>query len=630
MVILGKTQSNLLPRDPCQGAILLVVLLVMVVLIGVGMTGLLLTSNSVQMSSNITMRNQALVVAEAGIERARQILNFIPASNPNWVPAIQTLLQGQNPSNGDEIPSSAEECSGLKPPSGTGTISQKRGAVLMDSVTHGCTSSTPCKLSTVTYPQLVTYNETISGFGTSLRPNMGHYTVYIRQDQADCRMNNFTCENSPLPITSDGGIADSGMTPCTPPVGAPTPNGAIVVRSEGVASDERTRVVLEVTLAPAQSLSVQTNATLSSLCSSGANGCEDNSSVHNGLTVNSPIAYGGASAGGATGTGGSGAGGTTSSGGTSGGGGVTSGGTTTGGITSTGGSTSTGGTTSTGGSTGCVFSKCSAVATMGISYIGHMNFSGSTVTETGTELFDAWLNLRAAPCATPNIDITTTTITDALLAPYKLILVLDLFHTPADRNAYIASQTGGPSAPNYFTTGTQRTLQASEATAIKNWVNNGGGLGVIMGFSNRAAESNNDNLFLRQFGVTYSSLTNNTAPGGVYIMGSRDIDSGLSHTAPIASVINNGVDKVKLVNGTAIRGWNGSAEVNLPANSPTFATYAAEDGWVVGIAFKTSSGRVVMWGDEWVTYNMVYGSTSWKAAKLWTNIFDWLSQACIP
>ena len=54
-----------------MGAILIVVLIVMIALLGLGMTGLFLTSGSIQMNTNINLRNQALIVAEAGIERAR-------------------------------------------------------------------------------------------------------------------------------------------------------------------------------------------------------------------------------------------------------------------------------------------------------------------------------------------------------------------------------------------------------------------------------------------------------------------------------------------------------------------------------------------------------------------------------
>ena len=63
------------------GAVLVVVLLAMIALLGMGITGLYLTSGSIQMSSNINMRNQALYVAEAGIQTAKSVLNRTLAGN---------------------------------------------------------------------------------------------------------------------------------------------------------------------------------------------------------------------------------------------------------------------------------------------------------------------------------------------------------------------------------------------------------------------------------------------------------------------------------------------------------------------------------------------------------------------
>jgi Tfp pilus assembly protein PilX len=283
--------------SPDRGAVLLVVLIVLVVLLGLGMTGLFLTSGSIQMNTNINLRNQALLVAEAGLERAKQVLN-----NPSAIPALPVLLAGKNPTAGDSVPINVNECDGTS----------KRGAILMDSTTP---------LQAVSYPSTVVRSTGLPSGLTVLNQPMGQYTVYIRQDQADCRMGNYTCDNAP------GGV-DSGVCAAVPP--APPPNGAVVVRSEGVASDGRTRVVLEVTMSPSLGKVQATQTPLSALCSAGANGCDDNASVQNGIVVNSgnqqhPPATGGATgAGGAPGAGGAtGAGGGTRGGGASGTGGAT-------------------------------------------------------------------------------------------------------------------------------------------------------------------------------------------------------------------------------------------------------------------------------------------------------------------
>src|ERR1019366_452616 len=87
-----------------RGAILVAVMLIMIVLLGLGMTGLFLTKSNIQMLTNTNLRNQALYVAEAGLERARDILNG-PVS-----PDLTALLGGAgHPANpGDEIPNTLD------------------------------------------------------------------------------------------------------------------------------------------------------------------------------------------------------------------------------------------------------------------------------------------------------------------------------------------------------------------------------------------------------------------------------------------------------------------------------------------------------------------------------------------
>ena len=64
----------------------------MIGLLGMGLAGLYLTSGNIQMNSNINMRNQALYVAEGGIQVAKGILNRT-SSDPNW-PDLDGMLAG--------------------------------------------------------------------------------------------------------------------------------------------------------------------------------------------------------------------------------------------------------------------------------------------------------------------------------------------------------------------------------------------------------------------------------------------------------------------------------------------------------------------------------------------------------
>jgi hypothetical protein len=228
-----------------RGAILLAVMMIMIVLLGLGMAGLFLTKSNVQMLTNTNLRNQALYVAEAGLERARDILNG-PVS-----PDLTALLGGSghqaNPA--DEIPAAVDLVYGF--PVG-------RGAILTD------TGGVP--LYRVNYPTSVDHSEAVPGNPDGVRAQlMGVYTVYIRNDTAECRMGKFTID----------GVATGG-------------NQVVVIRSEALANDGRTSVVLEMTMGGSGSNGTAQGAGGISavLCNAGKNSCDDNNSVQNNVVVN--------------------------------------------------------------------------------------------------------------------------------------------------------------------------------------------------------------------------------------------------------------------------------------------------------------------------------------------------------
>ena len=207
-------------RQSERGAVLLVVLFLTIALLGLGMTGLYLASNSLRMVTNINLSNEARVVAEAGIEHARAIL--FDRSRPLPLPA---LLAGSGIA-ADEVPSSTGRCLG-----------EDRGAVLVD-----LQAATPTPLLSVAYPHISRRADLPSYASRDVSSTLGTYTVYIRQDLADCRMGNFACDFVP-----DAGASTYGSTSCSPPSGLPDPNRYVVVRSEGVAVDGVSKEVVEVT-----------------------------------------------------------------------------------------------------------------------------------------------------------------------------------------------------------------------------------------------------------------------------------------------------------------------------------------------------------------------------------------------
>lgn len=225
------------PRPRQSGAVLIVVMMVMMGLLGLGLTAMWLTSGNLQIGATTSLRNQALYVAEAGIERARFELNQPGAPIDNW-------LSGSNPAF-DDVPTAVNTATGL--PNGVGAILTDLAGVPMRDVA---------------YPP----NSFGRGAGTAAAPTsatMGTYTVWIRNDTAEARRNQFLIDG----------------------------NTAVVIRSRGLAPDGKTQVVLEVTMGPASAGGAAPGMgamPIPVLCNAGKNACEDNNSVVNGIVVAAP------------------------------------------------------------------------------------------------------------------------------------------------------------------------------------------------------------------------------------------------------------------------------------------------------------------------------------------------------
>lgn len=219
-------------RPSERGAVLLLMMLLIIGLLGLGITGLWLTSGNLQVQANNNLRAQALRVAEAGVERTRAALN----AGVN----VDAMLAGQNVGK-DDVPTALDAAG---KPNGA-------GAVFMDAAVP---------LWNVAFPP-ASFGRTSGTATAPLAATMGRYTVWIRNDTAECRAGRFTDDT----------------------------NGTVMVRSRGVAADNLTAVVLEVALGatPAVPGMPGVSAGLPPvLCVSGKNACDDNSSTISGVVAN--------------------------------------------------------------------------------------------------------------------------------------------------------------------------------------------------------------------------------------------------------------------------------------------------------------------------------------------------------
>jgi hypothetical protein len=227
------------PRQAERGAVLITVMLVMLALLGLGVMALWMTSGNLQIGANINLRNQALYVAEAGIEVVRNDLNGTPK---RVIYGPGGLLMGGKDLLNDNVPTGVD-VNGQ--PNGVGAV-------------YFLPNNTP--LTSVTFPPAAFAR----GAGGNRSTTMGTYTVWIRNPTSDVRRGFYTTTDSTLP---------------DPPV---------VVRSRGVAPDGRTQVTLEVTIGPGSTPGDEDDTVSGrsdELCNAGKNGCSDNSSVQSGIAV---------------------------------------------------------------------------------------------------------------------------------------------------------------------------------------------------------------------------------------------------------------------------------------------------------------------------------------------------------
>jgi hypothetical protein len=271
--------------------------------------------------------------------------------------------------------------------------------------------------------------------------------------------------------------------------------------------------------------------------------------------------------------------------------------------------------------------QCPLIATIGITGVWDYTYSNGTsgdVVTTGNNLFLAWLATHSANCTVENLDISgSNSLTAARLARYKVIVVLDIYHTQADKDAFLATKKTNPGSPTY--PGKQRAILASEASAVRDWVGAGGGLMTITGLSSTAAEMANVNVLLNGFLTAYSVTDFNVLAGSSTV-------TTFATAPPIASQITTGVSTLPVRGAAGIEGLNGG---NLPPNSATFSQYATGGGngrggnsYAIGVAkLVNGAGHLNVWGDEWITYDSAWtGAYNASVQAYWNNVLTWLGQ----
>jgi hypothetical protein len=194
-----------------KGAALVIVLLIIVLLTGLGLLGIYLSQTSTRMVGNINLATEAQMVAESGLDRAQAVLF------DHTLPSITVILSGTGRPE-DDIPSDPSRCS------------EAHGAILID-----YRQNPPHPLVNIPSPP-IDRNLDLPVESGLVSPSMGTFTVWIRQDQVDCRSGNYLCDYA------------HDSEECSSPSNAPTPNGYVVVRSEAIGKDGITKAIVEKTV----------------------------------------------------------------------------------------------------------------------------------------------------------------------------------------------------------------------------------------------------------------------------------------------------------------------------------------------------------------------------------------------
>jgi hypothetical protein len=205
-------------------------------------------------------------------------------------------------------------------------------------------------------------------------------------------------------------------------------------------------------------------------------------------------------------------------------------------------------------------------------------------------LFSAWLQKEGTQ---PAVDLGDAVLTAETLDKFDVIVALNLAQFPIREG-----KTQDP--------GVSHSYSAAEASALETWVRRGGGIMTTIGYTSNEAEEqvNIDNLLA--FSKMGYSTTLLDADGDV-----TRFDPHPTTTNVLKLAIQNGVRPAG-TGGTVI-GWDSSNREAL-------------------LAGTVENGKIVVWGDEWITYDAYWGSRpDLNIERFWVNVMNWLApqKACM-
>jgi hypothetical protein len=189
----------------------------------------------------------------------------------------------------------------------------------------------------------------------------------------------------------------------------------------------------------------------------------------------------------------------------------------------------------------------------------------------------------------------------------------------------------------------------SESNVLARYVRNGGGLATIVGINNSKNEAAFPNAVLSsslllgsppdntaiQYSVSPASdmsvLADVSTISGSWDGSNNEKHDGFRKHDPAASITKN-LDTLRVTHGFAVRPATTGDNPVLFAFARGYDpdTNSKYTDYTMGVAGKYGSGRVVVWGDEWVTYDTVWTNEdrgkTYTADVYWDNVIKWLGK----
>jgi hypothetical protein len=200
----------------------------------------------------------------------------------------------------------------------------------------------------------------------------------------------------------------------------------------------------------------------------------------------------------------------------------------------------------------------------------------------GGNLFASWLSARSPIGA---VALGDEELTAESLKKFQIVVFLHA--------ATSAVESNGVTAPALH------AFSDAEAGAFETWVRAGGGAMTTIGYTvNEADEVVNVNKLLAQIGMGYSTSK-------------LDLGGNVQTWEPHA--VTDGITNIYTHNG-------------VEPDGPMGMTVARSDDKVALQVAQIDSGRIAVWGDEWITYDSEWVDTEGQQVEhFWLNLLKWLS-----